>query len=342
MKKHVANLIRWLVTIAIFYYLFKYKVDARQLWRTVSGAEWIWFVPAVALFGFTFFIGVLRWKLLLETQGIHPPLKRVAAIGFVGQFFNSFLLGATGGDVIKAYYASRQTRTHKAEAVMSVFVDRIIGLIGLFAIAIVMMALNYHWLTEHVNLRWPSLVVLAFIAAVCAIIPLTFWRGLPRRVPWLGKLKEKIPMREQITRALNSYQSYSGHRRVLLQTFLLSVGVHVTIIIGIIFLGQGLHIFGVGAEKYFLIIPLINTIASIPITVSGFGVREGLYELMLGDLGVISEKAVAVGLLSYAVQFVWSLVGGLVYMFWKHEPHMLQHAKEDLAKVAETESQPQA
>ncbi len=81
---------------------------------------------------------------------------------------------------------------------------------------------------------------------------------------------------------------------------------------------------------------MINTIASMPISISGFGLREGMYTLMFGDLGVSAGNAVALGLLSYVTQFVWSLFGGLVYLFWKHEPHMLQHAKEDLAKEEAT------
>ena len=127
MKKQIGNIIRWLVTIGIFYYLFRYKVDAKDIWAKVQAADWIWFVPAVALFGLTFWMGVVRWRLLLRSQEILVPLRRVTAICFVGQFFNAFLLGATGGDVIKSYYAARQTQTHKAEAVMSVVVDRIIG-----------------------------------------------------------------------------------------------------------------------------------------------------------------------------------------------------------------------
>ena len=337
MKKRIGNIVRWLVTIGIFYYLFKYKVDASDIWQKVRNANWIWLCGAVALFGTTFCMGVYRWYLLLQSQDIHVPLRRVTAICFVGQFFNAFLLGATGGDVIKSYYAAKQTQTHKAEAVMSVFVDRIIGLVGLFIIAIVMMAWQWRWLYDHPNLRVPSLVVLGLIVAVCAAIPLSFWRGLPNKFGWLNRLKSKIRFRDHISRALDSYQGYLARGPLLAKTVLLSMGVHTTIFIGVIFLGRGLNVEGIGWDKYFLILPMINTIASMPISISGFGLREGMYTLMFGDLGVAANVAVALGLLSYAAQFFWSLVGGLVYMFWKHEPHMLQHAKEDLEK--ETGSQ---
>ncbi len=341
MKKHLVNLLRWLVTIGIFWYLFTHKVNARDVWPVVEQASWGWLAAAVALFGMTFCFGVLRWHLLLEAQEIGVPLRRVLAICFVGQFWNAFMLGATGGDIVKSYYAARQTRTHKAEAVMSVVVDRIIGLIGLFALALVMMLAEWRWLYDHPNLRGPSIFVLTLIAAVCAAIPLSFWRGMPHRFEWLKRLKQKIAAREHISRALNSYQSYLGHKKLLVQALLLSVGVHVSIMIGVMCLARGLHVIPIPLDKYFLVLPMINTIASIPITPAGFGVRESLYTLMFGDLGVAAQKAVALGLLSYFTQFVWSLLGGLVFAFWKHEPHMLQHAKEELAHEDEVASEPE-
>jgi hypothetical protein len=341
MKKHIGNILRWAFTIAIFVYLFKYKIDARDLWDKVQAAHWGWILLAVLLFGVTFWCGVLRWRLLLQTQEIVLPFRRVTAICFVGHFFNSFFLGSTGGDVVKAVYAAKQTETHKHEAVMSVLVDRIIGLIGLFVIALIMMALNYRWLVDHRNLHVPSLAVLILIASVFIALPVTMWRKLPNLFPWLAKLKSKLKVHAHISRALDSYQSYARHKRTVIQALLLSVGVHVTIIIGIVFIARGLGITQVRWDKYFLIIPVINTIASIPITVSGFGLREGMYTLMFGDLGVgvTDEQAVAVGLLSYGVQFFWSLFGGLVFTFWKHEAHMLQQAQEDLDKIEGAASQ---
>lgn len=336
MKKKIGDIVRWVVTIGIFYYLFKYKVDARDIWAKVVAADWIWLGVAVALFGTTFCMGVYRWYLLLQSQDIPVPLRRVTAICFVGQFFNAFLLGATGGDVIKSYYAARQTQTHKAEAVMSVVVDRIIGLVGLFIIAIIMMAWQWRWLCDPIrkDLRAPSLVVLGLVVVVCAAIPISFWRGLPRKIAWLDRLKGKIAFRGHVSRALDSYQSYLAKGPLLTKAVLLSMGVHTTVFIGVICLGRGLNVEGIQWDKYFLILPMINTISAIPISIAGFGLREGMYTLMFGDLGVAANVAVALGLLSYAAQFFWSLVGGLVYMFWKHEPHMLQHAKEDLEKEA--------
>jgi hypothetical protein len=67
---------------------------------------------------------------------------RATGITFVAQFFNSFLLGSTGGDVIKALYAARETHHKKTEAVVTVFVDRLLGLWAMLFFAALMMIPN--------------------------------------------------------------------------------------------------------------------------------------------------------------------------------------------------------
>jgi len=326
MKKHLGNIARILITVGIFYYLFKYKIDEQKVVEVLSSANWAWIVVAVGLFWFTFWFGLIRWQMLLRTQGVELPFRRVLAIGFVGHFFNSFLLGATGGDVIKAYYAARQTQTHKAEAVMSVFVDRVVGLFGLLVIAAVMMGCNFRWLWTQPNLRLPALFVLSVIASGCLFIWLTTG-------PLHGHMRNRLARWPSIVKAADSYRSYKNHGRVLGIGLLLSIGVHVSLIIGVICLARGMGVTGVSWDKFFVVVPVINTIASIPITVAGLGLREDLYVRLFASLGPSPEQAIAISLLSYGVQLFWSLIGGLVYMLWKHEPHMLAHAKEGLAKV---------
>jgi len=331
MKKALSITIRWLVAGGILFYLFHYKIDPVKLWETIRGAQWWWVTAAVATYGVTFLIGALRWHCLLHSQEIRIPLQRVVLICFVGQFFNSFMLGGTGGDLIKAYYASHQTKTHKPEAVTSVFVDRLVGLFGLFTVVIVMLGLNFALLREHSTLRWLASVAGWIIGIMVIVIPLSLWAGRTPRLKWLKDRTEKLPVFEHLRRAVRSYRNYGKHRRVLMQAWGFSLALHCSHFLGVAFLGKGLGITGVGWNEYFLLVPLINTFASLPITVAGFGVREELYRRAFGEFGVAAEMAVALGLCNYCVQLVWSLAGGLVYLLWKPDPAMLQQARHELA-----------
>jgi len=68
--------------------------------------------------------------MLLEAQDIHMGQGRAFVLNMVGSFYNSFMPGSTGGDLVKAYYAAKHT-THRTRAVMTVIIDRILGLLAL-------------------------------------------------------------------------------------------------------------------------------------------------------------------------------------------------------------------
>jgi uncharacterized membrane protein YbhN (UPF0104 family) len=77
-----------------------------------------------------------RWYLLLRLQDIDIGISAAIKLTFVGFFYNNFLPGSVGGDVLRAWYVTKHT-PKQMEAAISVFVDRAIGLIGLIISAIV-------------------------------------------------------------------------------------------------------------------------------------------------------------------------------------------------------------
>src|ERR1700677_3945837 len=121
-----------------------WTIGPRDLWRTLYLTHSAALVVSTVLVGVALFLGVVRWRMVLEAQGLHLPLGRATRISLVAQFFNSFLLGSTGGDLIKAYYAARETHHKKTEAVTTVFVDRLVGLWAMLLFASAMMIPNYN------------------------------------------------------------------------------------------------------------------------------------------------------------------------------------------------------
>src|SRR4030095_2470650 len=114
---------------------------------------WGWLVVSLLLIAVTLFLGIVRWRMVLEVQGLQLPFRRATEISLVAHFFNSFLLGSTGGDLMKAYYAARETHHKKTEAVGTVFVDRLVGLWAMLLFAGLMMLANLELLFDHRRLR---------------------------------------------------------------------------------------------------------------------------------------------------------------------------------------------
>jgi uncharacterized membrane protein YbhN (UPF0104 family) len=93
--------------------------------------------------------------------------------------------------------------------------------------------------------------------------------------------------------------------------------------VGVLSWGLGLH---VPLQAFLLIVPAIICISSIPVTPSGLGVRENLYVFTLATpvLHVAAPSALSLSLLAYAGSLFWSLVGGVVYLLFKHKHHLAQ------------------
>jgi uncharacterized membrane protein YbhN (UPF0104 family) len=76
----------------------------------------------------------VRWYLLVRAQDLPFTLRNAFRLGLVGYFFNTFLPGAVGGDLVKAAFIAREQK-RRTVAVSTVLMDRAIGLMGLIAIA---------------------------------------------------------------------------------------------------------------------------------------------------------------------------------------------------------------
>jgi hypothetical protein len=270
-------------------------------------------LASTAVVGLALFIGVVRWRIVLEAQGLHLPLGRATRISFVAQFFNSFLLGSTGGDLIKAYAAARETHHKKTEAVTTVFVDRMVGLWTMLLFAGIMMPPNYGLLRASGELAAPALVILAMLGALSVVLGLAFWGGVSKRFPRARHQLRRLPKGHLLERALDSCRQFGKQPDFLLKTVAISLFLNVLWVVQVSILGAGLAL-RIPVMALLVIVPIIFCISALPITPNGLGVRENLFVMMLAVIAVPRTAALSVSLIASAEGLFWSLAGGLVYM----------------------------
>jgi hypothetical protein len=72
----------------------------------------------------------------------------------------------------------------------------------------------------------------------------------------------------------------------------------------------------------FTIMPIVTAIISLPITPSGIGFRETLFEILLSDLcNVPSEVGVLISLVGFSFFVLFGLAGGIIYLFYAPKRH---------------------
>jgi len=301
--------IRICVSGLLLFYVF-HKLRWDDLWGHVRAADPAWMVVAGLCFGIpTLLIGV-RWWILLRVQEVRIPLGRILAYTYIAQFFNTFFLGTTGGDVMKVFYIVRDAPDAKVRAGFSILVDRCMGLVVLAAVAVSAALTEWTLFMSQPELRrilWALIGILVLSAAGIAVVT-----AAPL-VTLLAALKAPEEMRDKAASVQGAARQYILNYRMLSVTLLLSVMVHLFNINGGYCLAKALGL-NVGFASIGVILATVFIVISLPVTISGHGLREGIFVLMFSVFGVGSSAAIAFSLCYFGVVLAWSLASGSVYL----------------------------
>jgi uncharacterized protein (TIRG00374 family) len=294
-----------------------------ELWETLTLVSPGPLVASILLMGAILLLGVVRWLMVLRVHGLALSPGRALEISCVAHFFNSFLLGSTGGDLMKAYYAARETHHKKTEAVVTVFVDRLIGLWAMLLFASLMMLPNLGLLRQNERARTLAVLILGLLAACTMVVLIAFYGGVSKA--WTGARGwlRRLPKGEWLERLLDSCRCFGREPWFVVRSLGVSMGLNTLCVIQVLILSLSLGQ-SIPPLVFFVVVPMIICISAIPITPSGLGVRENLYVLVLAEpsLGVEATSALSLSLLAFAGSLFWSLVGGMVYMTLKGRHHL--------------------
>lgn len=314
MKKVLLSLGQIAVTIAVLYWVFHDPHKRAQMAVALRMADYRWIAIAIAAYCLVEFVAAIRWNILLKVQKIHLTLPRVSGLFLIGMFYNQFLPGGTGGDLIKSYLLLKETPGQATGALLAVVFDRLIGLIALITITGTLIALRYEWLTqlpETRHLVWLLIAILG--SAVVALLTSFAISGFNLA----HSLPARFPGREKLIELSASYHLYAHHWRATLVAFGVSVVAHLSTFATFLFVAYAFRA-KVGVLDFFAVMPIERTISSLPISFAGVGLREKILQIMLHGLcGVPEAVAVLIGSMSFLVMLVSCTPGGIVYLFYK-------------------------
>ena len=312
--KRLAPVLRLAICAGLLYIIIR-RLDLSQLRAVLAGTvnRWPW-VAAGTLATFVGLVaGAVRWGEILAAQGLRLSFSRVFQVFFVGQFFNAFMLGACGGDMARAYYASKDAPGRRAEAVSTVFVDRAVGLFATILFCCVVIVLRIPFFLNNQGTRWPGILMFLFLIASVVGIFALFRRNLFEHWTFFRQLERDTRLGPLIRRTYDAFYLYRSHHRVMAIALVYSYLNLGFLTAACYCLGRSLQIH-TSLLEYFTLFPIISVIAAIPITPGSLGVREGLFVSMFAAILVDAHQALALSLMVYAVSLVWSLFGGVFFI----------------------------
>jgi len=342
MKRILLPILQTAITLFLLWWIFRDPTKRASMAEAIRTADFIWLLPGVVAVGIAFLLQTERWRQLLKVQGIHLTWLRTWRITMIGGFFNLFLLGATGGDVVKIFYAIKETASKKSAALLSVLVDRMMGLVALVAVTIFICSFRLNELLAHPFTQAMMGTLALIMGGMLGMIIFGFLvdrLNLSRFIPtWL-------PMHGRIMEVSQAFSVYARDLRVLAITFALSVPAHFCNFLAYYFAARAFGAFAGkgGVMDIFSVMPMINTIAALPISLSGMGVREGLFEKAFNELfGTPASLAVMISMTGFLITVFWGLMGGIVYLLHRPEGGVkiseMEEEVESLEKTIENQA----
>lgn len=324
-------LVRLLISAAILGYL-GFTLDWDELWKQLKFSEPVWLILATLLIGFSFLLASLRWWWLLRVQKIFLPIRMVIALTFIGQFFNSFLLGTTGGDLVKIVYILRHTPQKKTPATLSILIDRVMGLFVLICFALIALTLQMQPLLTTSATQSMTFVLFSAFAMILTGAIVVGFIPFHHAPPFIVRLWKNIPFISIVEGVVAAFRLHGASWGLTLAAVLCSGAIYFVVFVASYCLALAISI-DVSFVQIVVILSIVVCVISLPISIGGHGVREGAFVIMFATFNLTGgngstdhgqEMALAFSFLFFLTYLIWSVVGGLAYLSYRRpvESHL--------------------
>lgn len=301
MRKIVSLLLKVAVSGLLLYLalnLVNVGTVAQRLSRIAPG--WI-LLELLALVAQMFFLTV-RWQRLLTQCGATLTFGALLRFTYIAMFFNQTLPSSVGGDAMRIWLVGRQSNWRTAT--YSVFLDRVVGVVVLAGLVIVCLPWTLQLVQNPIGRGALLVIGLGSIVAGIVFISLS-WKRLRLLQAWslTRHLADMASVAVQILRSPRTLGLIAG----------LTVLIHLLTAVAAWAAARS-----VGADlsllyALFLVLP-VALVAVVPISIAGWGVREGAMVAAFAYAGLPQADGLIVSLLFGAGYLALGGVGGLIWV----------------------------
>ena len=302
MKQTLAFALKAAVS-AVLLYLALRSVDLDLLSNRLSGLAPRWGVAAVLVLTIQVFLVALRWQRIAAACGAPVSRRDAALFTFVGMLFNQTLPSTVGGDAARVWLLARAGGGWK-NATYSVLIDRAAGLIWLALLVLACLPWSLRLIENPVGRLTLVLIGIGGVAGPAALYAVTTTAGsVLSRWRATRHLKDLIAALGRVVASPRS-GSFIGaitvtvHLMTVLAAWLLALSIGAPL----------------GLGHALLLIPPVVLIAAVPVSIAGWGVREGAMIAAFASAGLPNADAVAVSVMLGLANVVIGAGGGIAWM----------------------------
>ena len=287
--------------------LLIYRTGIVVIGETLAGVILLLFLLAVIVENMGVALSAKKWQMFLESRGIQLSYRESLSYYYIGSFFNTMMPSSVGGDIIKSYKLGK--KTDSVGAFSSSIMDRMTGLLAVVSIASVAVVISYGILP-----RAALLAAVAVISGFAGTVVILMKTSLVERFTTL-LFSRWATIHAFLTKVISSVKGYRD-KKLILAAMVISFLYHIMLILNNYLLSLALGM-NIDIRYFFIFIPIAEILVSLPVSIQGFGVREGSYALLFSSIGAEYAAAFSLGFLDQIVKVITSMIGGVVYVIKK-------------------------
>lgn len=292
--------VKALITLAIIWYLLQ-GMELGAIVHHALSIDTVYIVIASVLGLLISVVASVRWYYVLQATGHRLTWYRTLQLTMVGTFFNQILPSAMGGDLVRIPYA-HQSGLPLGSAINSVILDRVVAMLALILLVLVSLPLALSVLNAS-HARWTLIAVAA--GGLTATAVLLCFAQMPAR------FRHSI-FKPIITLSLSLREAVAG--RPALAVLVSGIVVHLVRVVSVYVIAVGMHLDIVFSDCLILVPPAL-LITVLPISVGGWGVREGAFVIAFGFVGLPPEQAFALSVVFGITILIAALFGAPFWVF---------------------------
>jgi glycosyltransferase 2 family protein len=301
-RKWLAVIAKAAISVLLIWYLFD-RVDVTKVMARARTLDLGEAALAIAVLLVQTGFVTARWWLVAHIMKASLAFGAALRILWVGLFFNQTLPSAVGGDAIRVWLVTREG-TPLGKAVNLVLCDRVFALIVLVGIIGLTLPIVYARIDDEATRTTLSALVGVGAAGIAAFLL------IGERI---ADLLQRWRFTKPFAALARDFRQLFIQPAWTLALIALSSTIHLLTIATVLLIGWGLDLPITFADAL-IVVPTVLMVTTLPISVAGWGVREGAMVAGFGFLGIAADGVLALSVLFGLATILVALPGGLLWL----------------------------
>jgi hypothetical protein len=285
--------------------------------------NWPWTSAGIAFAFLSLFLAAVRWHIILSGQVPDLPFSIVLRTEIISAFFNISSVGVVGGDTYKIMALSRCLPGQTMPVSVSLVLDHLTGLISVAVLfAVCMLARASHWNEIGYDLRMLITGYAMYVGGALVGLIISWFSFKPSLLAWgrgaFPRTMGSPRLASLIARLSRIHEVAARLWQRTLSAAVVSTGMHAAFFMSFY---CGLRAVGGVAPVLDVLtaMPIVDAAASLPVSISGLGVRERTFEALLAGLANVPEAVgISASLAGWIFNLFWGIIGGVLFLRVRH------------------------